>query len=228
MAWIADRCAGSATGHAVWLAGAAVLGFLVPYAAVAVALLDRDAFVLVHALASGGYIAWYARWAGFPAAELRLNWPLGLGLGALAAAFAVEFVLSQPASPAPDGLAGAFALIWLGLVYALIDTALLTILPVYAVWCIARRRDWLRRRPGRLGTAAVCLGASLLLTLAYHLGFPEFQGPEVVRPLIGNAVFTLAYILSASPLAPIIAHAALHIAAVLHAHATSIPLPPHY
>lgn len=41
-------------------------------------------------------------------------------------------------------------------------------------------------------------------------------------------MFSLAYLLSGSPMAPVVAHAAMHVAAVIHAYGTSIPLPPHY
>jgi hypothetical protein len=60
------------------------------------------------------------------------------------------------------------------------------------------------------------------------LGFPEFQGPGVIQPLIGNAVITLSYPMSANAAAPVVAHVAPHIAAAVHAYGTSIPLPPHH
>jgi hypothetical protein len=47
-------------------------------------------------------------------------------------------------------------------------------------------------------------------------------------PLIGNAVLTLAYLLTGSSLAPIGGHVAMHIAAVLHGPGSAIQLPPHY
>ena len=65
------------------------------------------------------------------------------------------------------------------------------------------------------------------MTVAYHLGFPEFRGAAVWQPVIGNTVFTLAYLVSGSPAAPVVAHVAMHVAAVLHAFGTSVPLPPH-
>lgn len=37
-------------------------------------------------------------------------------------------------------------------------------------------------------------------------------------------MFTLAYLLSASPIAPTCAHVAMHVAAVIHAYGASIPL----
>lgn len=226
--WIAATGTGSVRGHMAWLAAAALIGFLVSYGSVTLGSLPRTWFVLVHGVVTGGFLLCYARWAGVTATELRRNWPLGLALGVLAGAFSVSFVLSQPTSPGPQGLDRIPTLLWLGLVYGAIDALLLTVLPVYSVWRIARDLGWLRRWPGWLVTAGLALVASVLITVTYHLGFPEFQGPEILQPVIGNAVFTLVYILSASPLAPVLSHVALHIAAAVHAYDTSIPLPPHY
>lgn len=70
--------------------------------------------------------------------------------------------------------------------------------------------------------------ASLVVTAGYHLGFPEFRGPALLAPLIGNGLFALAFLITGSPLAPLLAHIALHVIAILHAYSVSLPLPPHY
>lgn len=219
---------GTVGGHVVWLLAAALVGFFVSFLGTTVGSLPRHSFVLVHALVIGAFLVSYARWARFKASELRANWRLGVALGLVAALFSVNFVLEQPASPGLEGLNAVLGVLWLGIVYGLIDALLLTVLPVYSIGCIARRLGWLDRRPGRAGTALLALTASVAVTVSYHLGFAEFRGPEVLQPVIGNAIVTLAYILSGSPLAPLLAHVALHAAAVIHAYGTSIPLPPHY
>jgi hypothetical protein len=127
-----------------------------------------------------------------------------------------------------EGAALAWAVAWLGVVYGVVDALLLTVMPVYAAWSFGLARRWPASWPGRLLAGALALAASLAVTAAYHLGFPEFRGPQLVQPLIGNAVFTLCYLLSANAAAPVVAHVALHLAAAVHAYGTSIPLPPHH
>jgi hypothetical protein len=66
------------------------------------------------------------------------------------------------------------------------------------------------------------------VTAAYHLGYAEFQGPALIQPLIGNTIMTMAYLLTASPVAALVAHIIMHTAAVIHGAETTFQLPPHY
>jgi hypothetical protein len=72
------------------------------------------------------------------------------------------------------------------------------------------------------------LFASLLVTLAYHLGYFEFRNKSVGLVLVGNTLITLAFLLSGNPFGSIISHTAMHVAAVLQGPETTIQLPPHY
>jgi hypothetical protein len=71
------------------------------------------------------------------------------------------------------------------------------------------------------------LGSSFVAA-AYHLGYPEFRGSEVVMPILGNDIMSLGTILTGNPLTAALSHAAMHVAAVLHGMEATIQLPPHY
>lgn len=115
-------------------------------------------------------------------------------------------------------------LLWVGVFYGTLDALFLSVMPVVAV-----RLAFSQAQPqGRLVSAATALAASLAVTSAYHLGFPGFRGAQLVGPIIGNCVLTLAYLATHSPLSPILGHAAMHIASVIHGMETTIQLPPHY
>jgi hypothetical protein len=84
---------------------------------------------------------------------------------------------------------------------------------------------------GGVGVMVSALGASVLhvfVTAAYHWGYMEFRGPALVAPLLGNALITIGYLLTTNLMTPVIAHMAIHIAAVLHGMETTVQLPPHY
>jgi hypothetical protein len=136
-------------------------------------------------------------------------------------------VMAQPASPRPRGMALVGALAWLGVVYGALDALLLSVVPVLSVYG-SRPPEQLRGWKGRVRWGGAALLASLAVTAAYHLGFPEFRGPTLVQPLIGNAVVTAGYLLTGSPLAAIVAHVIMHGAAVLQGMEGTVQLPPHY
>jgi hypothetical protein len=124
-----------------------------------------------------------------------------------------------------SALVGSLA--WLGLVYGALDAVLLSVVPVLAVYG-SRPPEALSSAAARIQWGALSLLASLAVTASYHLGFAEFRGPNLVQPLIGNGIVTLAYLLAGNPLAPILAHVIMHGAAVLHGAASTTQLPPHY
>ncbi len=87
---------------------------------------------------------------------------------------------------------------------------------------------WTEHWYGKVLVGIAALAASLLVTAAYHLGYPEIQGPQVVYPLIGNGVMSLSYLLTMNPLSAVLSHIAMHVAVVLHGINTTLQLPPHY
>jgi hypothetical protein len=82
--------------------------------------------------------------------------------------------------------------------------------------------------PGKIFVGVIAVLASLLVTVAYHLGYPEYKGKRMLGPVIGNSTLTLGYLLTTNPLAAILSHMAMHIAGVFHGPASVTQLPPHY
>ena len=112
--------------------------------------------------------------------------------------------------------------------YGLTDALFLNVMPVLAVGLWASALDWTTTLWGKIAVGLIGLGASLLVALAYHLGYPEFRNSKVGTVLVGNSVITLAFLLSGNPLGSIISHSIMHIAAVLQGPETTLQLPPHY
>jgi hypothetical protein len=210
-----------------WLLGAGFLGLASSAVFASILRFPRDSFVGVHALLVAGFCAALVIREGIdPMVQLRRRWPGGLVAGVLAGALLARTVMAQPASPAPAGAGLVWALLWEGGVYGVADALLLSILPVLLIYG-ARPASELRSPIARWRWGLGALLASLFLTAVYHVGFPEFRGPALAAPLIGNGIVTLAYLASGSPLAALVAHVMMHGAAVLHGAATTVQLPPH-
>ena len=101
-------------------------------------------------------------------------------------------------------------------------------------WALLMRRafdlDVLRcpRCAGRMQLIATIDDPAVIQEILAHLGYAEFQGPALGWVVVGNAIITSSYLLTGSPLAAILSHVAMHVAAVLHGMETMLQLPPHY
>lgn len=211
-----------------WTLAAAAVGVLTSTIFSSLLHWPRVSFVGAHAAIVALFVATYARSARVSLVrQVRRRWQAGLIVGAFIGALIVRTVLAQPGSPAPQGAALAGALAWFGIVYGTVDALLLSVIPVLSVYgSLPAETLTLPRARLRWGTAA--LVASAVVTAAYHWGFAEFRGPQVLQPVVGNVAITLAYLLSGNPLAPIVAHVLMHGAAVFHGMETTVQLPPHY
>jgi hypothetical protein len=212
-----------------WVIVAGLLGFALSMIFAGVLRLPRNLYLIPYIGISGLFFYAYIRWSEFSIGELiRHNWIWGL-VGAVALAlFTIKNILSQPVSPRSEGFSLVFDLLWSGVAYGLMDALLLTVLPVIATWQAFTLLNWTVNWPGKILVGAIALLASVLVTAAYHLGYPEYRGAGLFGPVIGNSTMTLGYLITNNPLAAIVSHIAMHIAAVLHGPASVMQLPPHY
>jgi hypothetical protein len=140
----------------------------------------------------------------------------------------VRHVFTQPASPRHTGGRLFLDLLWPGLVYGTADAVLLSVLPVMVIHDGLGGAGWAAGAAGRIGVGVVALAASILVTFCYHIGYPEYRDRDAVKPLVGNSVMTIAYLVTGNPLAAVLPHAAMHMAAIWHGRETTYQLPPHY
>jgi hypothetical protein len=218
-----------AWAYALWIFGTAAFGFFVSAVFAGMLLWPRAWFLVPYLVGGAALVYAYIRWSHVDVvAGIRQHWAWGLLGAAVAGVFVVNNVLPQPASPAHTGLALAAALLWFGVAYGTMDALLLSILPMLAAWQALSSLGWTSTWPGRLACGVIAFGASLLVATVYHLGFPEYRGAGLMGPVIGNGVMSLASLLTMSPIAAVLAHVAMHIAAVLHGMETAVQIPPHY
>jgi hypothetical protein len=210
-----------------WILRLAIAGFVMSFLCTSVARLGRDAVVAAYLAIVITLLFAYARSAPVNLREhLVRHRQRGLIAGLAVGALLTINVMAQAASPRPSGFRLVWSLFWLGMIYGILDALLLNVLPVWVVG--VGQRPEVGSLPLRLRRAVMALGASLLVTAAYHVGYDEFRGAAVVQPLIGNALLTLGFLVTGSPAAAIIGHVIMHTAAVLHGIESTMQLPPHY
>jgi hypothetical protein len=155
-------------------------------------------------------------------------WIAGAVGAVLFGGFMVMSMLRQPASPRPEGLQLVVALLWLGILYGVVDALLLTVLPVAAAWKAFKSVGFTTHLPGRIAAGATGWLASGFVTVAYHAGFAEYRDADIVAPIIGNTITTLGFLLTTNPFVALVIHITLHVVSVLHGIDTTPTLPPHY
>ncbi|MDA8125756.1 MAG: hypothetical protein M0009_11275 [Deltaproteobacteria bacterium] len=213
----------------LWVFGGAILGMVIAVLFAGVLKLERNLFLVPYSLLITAYLYGYVRYSGLDLKEMFSRyWGRGLLGGAVVGLFVVQSVLRQPSSPTPQGMDLLLNLLWPGVIYGAIDGFLLSVLPVYAVLEASSALGWTSTWPKRIGANTLALVVSLMVVAIYHLGYPEFQNKQVLLPVFGVGLMSLAYIVTKNPIAPVLSHVAMHIAAVIHGLNSVVQLPPHY
>jgi D-alanyl-D-alanine carboxypeptidase len=214
--------------HWRWLATGLVLFFLIPFAFTDLISLNRDLYYGIYIAAAFGFVgAWIGCANESPRRVLTRNWRAGVGLGLLFAGAMVAIVLNEPATSHPGGLDFAAAIVWRGVLYGLADGLILSAFPVLAVFAAFAGTRTLTRWRGKAAVGALALAVSMLFTAVYHLGYSDFRGEKLRKPIAGDVVWSVPTLATLSPFGAPIAHAGLHVSAVVHSYDTDVFLPPH-
>jgi hypothetical protein len=210
----------------VWFAGVSLLSFLLPFVLTSMWRLQHDVYYLIYFAVTITALGLYVRRSNTDIrALLRARWGWSLALGVGATAFVVWSVLARiDATPRPSGWYFAFELVWRGLLYGAVDALLLSAFPgLVALRLMRGRIDGAMRQ---LVFGGLSLFLVTVITVVYHIGYEDFRNHDVVGPVVGNIVISVPVIATANPVGSIVAHAAMHVAAVTHAYESRDRLPP--
>jgi len=220
---------GAVSSQLWWLLGGLVLAFGVPFLLADVAGLQRDLYYALYVASVFTFVGMWAQRTQQPIrAFLTRRWQWAVPLGVLAGVLLVFTVIREPSTPHPHGLTFVGAILWRGVVYGAADGVLLSVFPILAVFGLFASKP-LRERSKRAvaGIGALAMVVSLLFTVVYHLGYPDFRGSKVARPVTGDVIWSVPTLVTLSPLGTPIAHIATHVTAVVHSYDTDLFLPPH-
>lgn len=216
-------------GQGAWLLGGLALAFALPFLFTDLCTINRDLFYGIYALGVFGFFALWLRYAvDDPAALLRRNWRWGVVLGVVFAGATAAIAFTEKGTSHPSGFSFVGAIVWRGIVYGAADGVLLSVFPILAVFAAFGSRPLReRRRRALAGIGALALATSLLFTAVYHVGYPDFRGDMLRKPLIGDVVWSAPTLITLSPIGAPLAHIGLHVSAVVHTYDTDTFLPPH-
>lgn len=208
-------------GALLWLAGIAGGAFVISWVLSDLLRVRRAPYVGALALLTGGLIAGYLMWSGSGADFWLEGWPWGMLAAALAGAF-LAVLISRVELARPAARLDGPTSLWEGLVYGSAEGLLLSVLPVLAAWQAFAALGWTDGWRGIVAGAGA-IGASIAVIVVHHLGYPQYRGRAIVSPVIGCTVLSIAYLVTASPIAAMGGHIALHLAMLRR----GMELPPH-
>jgi hypothetical protein len=208
---------------------AAALGYLI-VAAVAFSVtfvgtdlfrVRRTTYVGVLAAVVVGFGLLYLPWSGTPVGEAAgSNVVWGIVVGLIAAGVVVPLVRRLPSGPAPTGIERVELIAWEDVVYGAAEGLLLAVYPVLTVWQAATAAGWTEDGAGKFVAGTLAVAGSLIVILVHHLGYAEFRTRAARQKLAGALLScglqALAYLVTGSVLAPVIAHIVLHIQLTMH------------
>jgi hypothetical protein len=197
-----------------WLAAIAAASFLVAWVLTSRLGVRRTPYIAALALATGALTWGYLTWSDTTLASFATtHWGWGL-IGAVVTG-TILAVLSrhQPRGPRPQGWPVAAALAWEGVVYGITEGLLLSVLPVLVTWQAFAAHGWTSGIGRSLVAGIVAMVASLAVIVIHHLGYRGFHNRAALVPvMVGCGLLSLAYLLTASPLAAVGGHILLHTA----------------
>ncbi len=221
-----SRIMASDIGHLKWLAFGILAGFGSSFIFSDLLMLPRDLYYLFYFATVAMLFVLYARQTKLEVKLcLRRRLTTTVVLGVVFGALMVQNVMSRPPTEQFSGLYLGWLVIWRGVIYGAIDGLLLTAYP----WLVTWRAFGMQNRglPSRIAFSLVAWLFILAMTTAYHVGYADFRSSKLVQANIGNSIMSVPTLVSANPVGSAIAHAALHVAAVLHSPETELFLPPH-
>jgi hypothetical protein len=208
-----------------------LVAFLVSWVLTDLVHLPRAAYLAALMIVTAALMYGYLAWSGTDAvAFLTQHWGWGLvgavvsgGLGARGIAMAAN--RRGVPHPAHRGFARMSEdIAWEGLLYGAAEGVLLSVLPVLAAWQSLNLLGWTDTTAGAIGSGALAVAASLVVIWVHHLGYREFRGTrQIVMPIIGCGVLSLAYMLTFSPIAPVGGHVLGHVGM----ETRGVPMPPY-
>lgn len=215
--------------HWGWLAAGLLLSFAIPFVFADLLGVPRDGYYAIYAVSVATFLALWVRRTGLDVRTLLgryLRWAVALSL--VFAALMAFIVLRETSTPHPHGWTLGAAILWRGVVYGAADGLLLSSFPIVATFAAFSGRPLRRRTKGAVAAiGALALAMSVLFTAVYHLGYPDFRGAKLKKPIAGDVMWSAPTLLTLNPIGAPIAHVALHVTAVTHSYDTPTFLPPH-
>jgi hypothetical protein len=207
----------------LWLVALVAVSYLVTWITTDRLGMRRTPYIGVLAAVTAALAVGYVAWLGVDVGELlTTRWVWGLIAAPVAGTFLALAIRRLPGGRRLTGPRFAVALAWEGVVYGVTEGVLLSVLPVLMTWQMIHSLGW-SGVGGAIARWTLPIAASIAVIVIHHLGYWEYRN-RLLRPIaVGCGLMSVAYLVTASPIAPTLAHVISHAASLWHGS----QLPPH-
>ncbi len=192
-----------------------VAAFTVTWLVTDVLAVRRTPYIGVLAFVVAGIGGWYLAWSGTSLTDIagsNLGWGLVAGLAVAGAV--TPLIRRLPRGERTHGVRRAELFAWEDVVYGIAEALLLAVYPVLTIWQATVAAGWSDTNMGKAVAGGLAIAGSLLVILVHHLGYAEFRTrdarPKLLGALVTCGLQALAFLLTGTLVAPIVAHIALH------------------
>jgi hypothetical protein len=212
-------------GSLIWVAALAVVSFLVTWVAADKLRMRRTPYIAVLTVVTAAMTAGYIAWAGISVtALLTTHWGWGLLAAPLCGAFLIVGMTRLPVTRRLSGRRLGIASMWEGVVYGTTEGVLLSALPVLIAWQMIHSLGW-SGPGGAIARWTLPVVASIVIVIVHHLGYWEYRNRLLLPISVGCGLMSVGYLVTASPIAPVLAHVLSHATGLVHG--TELPPHPH-
>jgi hypothetical protein len=210
-------------GSLIWLGALAIMSFLVTWVFADKLRMRRTPYIAALTVVTAAMAAGYVAWAGVSVTDLlTTHWVWGLLAAPLCGAFLIIGMTRLPVTQKLTGRRLGLALLWEAVVYGTTEGVLLSALPVLMTWQMLHSLDW-RGTGGDIARWTLPIVASIIIVIVHHLGYWEYRNRLLLPISVGCGLLSVGYLVTASPIAPILGHVLSHATSLVH----GAELPPH-
>lgn len=210
-------------GSLLWLGGVTAVAFLVAWVTGTRLHIRRVWYIPLLFAVTAGLTVGYLAWLGIGAADvLTVHWGWGLLAGVIAPILLYKPMLHQPVTrKVPHGRQLGWELFWEGGVYGTAEGVLLSALPPFITWQMVHALGW-SGPGGAVARWGLPIVAAAVVVVVHHLGYWNCRNKILIPITAGLSVLTVAFLVTASWVAPALGHILMHCEATLH----GVEMPP--
>ena len=198
-------------GSLLWLGGVTVTAFVVAWLTGTRLHIRRVWYVPLLFTVTFGLAAAYIAWLGVGFADvLTVHWGWGLLAGVVAAALLYKPMARQPVTrQVPHGRQLRWELFWEDGVYGTAEGVLLSALPPFIAWQMVHSLGW-TGVGGAFARWGLPILAAAVVVVIHHLGYWNFRNKILIPITLGLSLLSVAFLVTASWIAPALAHILMH------------------